>query len=96
MANAKSETDLAKFRFELLDPITLDRVQRHQIIHDIKAATLSYSMLIESLQDDMSAGDDSKKQKKLLQLRQHEATLKALTERVIEAISEKSDTRANS
>lgn len=96
MTKAKSKTDLETLRFELRDPINLGREQKLQIIHDIKAAALSYSMLIESMENQKPSVTDPKSEKKLIQLRRHEATLNALTERVIAAISEQSDARANS
>jgi hypothetical protein len=69
---------------------------KSQVTHDIKAALLSYAMMIESLSEENTGPKSQDTTRKIAQLQKHELTLKLIAEKFIEALMQHHNQRESS
>ena len=94
-SNINSRAALESMQLRLTDSIPLNQELKHRIIHDLKAALLSHSMMIEYISEQENQPKDNHASKKIAQLRDHEATLRVVVKQFLAAIKQNSEQREN-
>ena len=70
----------------MTNPSFLDAQTKSQIIHDIRASSSSYVMMVEEIAFQLKESHHDRDQKKIAQIRRHEAINKIITDLVVKAI----------
>lgn len=86
MSKASTLITLESIELGIKNSHSIDEDLKSQVIHDIKAALLSYAMMIESLSDQNTSSRIQDTTRKIAQLQTHETTLRLIAEKFMEAL----------
>lgn len=86
MPKPLSESYISSIRLEVRDSLVPLLQSKAPMIHEIRASSASYSMLIDEISEKLRESGSDRALKKLEQLRKHEIVNKILTELVVKAL----------
>jgi hypothetical protein len=88
MSKASTLITLESIELGIKNSHSIDEDLKSQVTHDIKAALLSYAMMIESLSEQNTSSKIQDTNRKIAQLQKHETTLRLIAEKFMEALTQ--------
>ncbi len=93
MTKPIAESVFASIRLNLTSDSNLPSQKKFEMLHDIKASSASFSMLIDEIAIQLNEIASDRALKKLDQLRRHESINKIVTELVVNAINDSDESK---